>query len=679
MKFQLLFLIICFPVLTISAQINEIDSLKQELIREPDEANRINLQNIIARRYLRVNIDSTFIYATKALELADSNTYPLKFAYALNNLGIAYYYYRQFDTAIYLNEKALNIYEKTNDSVRYADVLINLGNISFEIGNYSEAQKSYERSLFIYKSTNHQTGISKALNNLGNALNYQGKYRQALDNYFKALNIETERNNTMGIGICQNNIGNMHVKLNNYQEALKSYQKAEEIYKKLGNNYMETSVLNQIAISYDNLHQSDTAIKIYLNALDNAVNNEYHHLISLIENNIGDLYFNQQKYHTALKYYDLAVVSSGKTNSNLEMAMAQVGVGRVYNEFNKPKESIKISQQAYDIAKKINAPDVLKHASITLSESYEQLGNTKEALHYYKVYKQMNDTLLNAENIKKITGLQWQYNFDKMQKELELEQHKKELEHQAKLKQMKIRRQVIIFFSLSMIIVLILILLWYRKNREAQISKLHIEINRNMQRILGQQMNPHFIFNTLKSIQYFILNNDIKESNVYLTRFSKLIRRILENSQYEFISVKNELDALELYMQLENVRLNHKFAYTIDVDSEIDIAEYKIPSLLLQPYVENAIWHGLANKEGIGEINIKLVLQNEAIQCIIYDNGIGRKKENETNVSGHTSLGSKITKDRIKLINELYKADIQPRYHNLEIGTKVEFLIPVIV
>lgn len=188
---------------------------------------------------------------------------------------------------------------------------------------------------------------------------------------------------------------------------------------------------------------------------------------------------------------------------------------------------------------------------------------------------------------------------------------------------------------------------------------------------LRAQMNPHFIFNSLNSINRFILQNNKEQASAYLTKFSRLVRLILQNAQLSFITLENELEALELYLKLEALRFNHHFTYRISVSDTIDPETIKVPPLLIQPYAENAIWHGLMHKEEKGHLEIEISKQDDVLYCKITDNGIGRKKAGEVNSKPASikSMGMRITADRIKLlhadnsyespvkINDLFAAD----------------------
>jgi ligand-binding sensor domain-containing protein len=172
---------------------------------------------------------------------------------------------------------------------------------------------------------------------------------------------------------------------------------------------------------------------------------------------------------------------------------------------------------------------------------------------------------------------------------------------------------------------------------------------------LRAQMNPHFIFNSLNSINRFILQNNKEQASEYLTKFSKLVRLILQNSNATLITLESELEALQLYLELESLRFNHRFSFKISVDDEIEAEIIKVPPLIIQPYAENAIWHGLMHKTGIGNLEIEIKEEKNFLQIKISDDGIGRKKAGELkskSAETHKSMGLKITEDRIAMMSK---------------------------
>ena len=203
------------------------------------------------------------------------------------------------------------------------------------------------------------------------------------------------------------------------------------------------------------------------------------------------------------------------------------------------------------------------------------------------------------------------------------------------------------------------------------------------------QMNPHFIFNSLNSIDSYIIRNESKQASEYLNNFARLMRLILQNSRSNYISLKDELVALGLYLQMESLRFKNKFSYVVDVQGDLDINATLIPPMLIQPYIENAIWHGIMCKTNgeAGKVELGIYKKDDNLLCTISDNGIGRKKaaelkERKSN-SHKRSMGMQITKDRIEIINKLYNLNTSVRIYDLEnengeaSGTRVELIIPI--
>jgi hypothetical protein len=221
-----------------------------------------------------------------------------------------------------------------------------------------------------------------------------------------------------------------------------------------------------------------------------------------------------------------------------------------------------------------------------------------------------------------------------------------------------------------------------RDQKDFKQQLLNLEMN-----ALRSQMNPHFLFNSLNSIKNYVVSKSKDEAADYLTKFSILMRMILENSRKKFLYLSEEIEMLSLYVEMEQRRLNHSFDYLVDIDDRVDMSFFVAP-LLLQPYVENAIWHGLMNKEGQRHLSFIVASKDTGILCIIRDNGVGRDKSESLkkgNVSSKKSLGLKITNDRFKRINQMYniKADVQTidlfDKDGHAIGTEVRIYLPQIL
>lgn len=223
------------------------------------------------------------------------------------------------------------------------------------------------------------------------------------------------------------------------------------------------------------------------------------------------------------------------------------------------------------------------------------------------------------------------------------------------------------------------------RKREAQNAGLERALLSLKLKALRAQMNPHFTFNVMNSIQHFILEKDEESAQRYLSKFSKLIRIILQHSEEDTIPLADEVKALELYLGLEAMRFEYRFEYSIHLDSSIDMNATKIPSMLIQPYVENAIKHGITSLKEKGNITIAIENRGSELKCTIEDNGVGRRAAAGRKMgTGHRSFGTSITKERLSVINALNNGHLTEKTIDLknkagdDSGTRVEIYIPTV-
>ena len=298
---------------------------------------------------------------------------------------------------------------------------------------------------------------------------------------------------------------------------------------------------------------------------------------------------------------------------------------------------------------------------------------------------------------------------------MQLDNYKKTLENEKKtgmlnllnkdnqLKKVKLKQETLVKNSLAFGLVVLLLLgffiirmlslkrknerlkfetaLQIEKQRQTDLQKQSIELE---MQALRAQMNPHFIFNCLSSINRFILKNESKVASKYLTRFSRLMRMVLINSNKQLISLEDELQTLRLYLEMERLRFKNHFNYRISFLNEIEADNVFLPPLLLQPFCENSIWHGMMNKDGEGVLQIDLEIVEDSLRCTITDNGVGRKKAAELKTKtaeNEKSMGLKITSDRLSLFNQEKNIQTFFKIEDLEdesgepTGTKVIFTI----
>jgi sensor histidine kinase YesM len=320
-------------------------------------------------------------------------------------------------------------------------------------------------------------------------------------------------------------------------------------------------------------------------------------------------------------------------------------------------------------------PQLLKTYQL-LSDIFHQIGNNDSAYYYLIKYNTLKDSIQNRQFLLRIYNSKREVEDERRTSQINL------LNKDNQLKEQKLKQEATVKKSLiaGLILIVLLAAFIFRTlilKRKSELQKQKLENEKKQAELqqratelemqaLRAQMNPHFIFNCLSSINKFILTNDTDGASDYLTRFSRLIRQVLTNSQLSTIPLSDEVEMLRLYLDMERLRFSESFDYNIIYENTIEPETIYIPPMLLQPFCENAIWHGLMHKEGQGKLEVMLSLQNGQLQCIIADNGVGREKaaeiKNRSN-GKQKSFGLKITTDRLalfnneKLVNSFYKTE----------------------
>jgi LytS/YehU family sensor histidine kinase len=286
---------------------------------------------------------------------------------------------------------------------------------------------------------------------------------------------------------------------------------------------------------------------------------------------------------------------------------------------------------------------------------------------------------------KVIESTQFRFNQQKERQTLNVYFNEKLTEQQLLAQEKQYHARLWLYALLAGLGVLIFIAFWYNLKMKSGYGKKMKEVE---MRALRAQMNPHFIFNCLGSINRYIVKSDTKTASHYLTKFSKLIRLILDNSSSDHVTLEAEIQTLQLYLDMESLRFDYAFEYEILKDKGLDESMIQLPSMLIQPYVENAIWHGLLQKEEKGKLWIRFKkINGHLLQAEIEDNGIGRKRAAELKskeMIKHKSYGMQISSERIQIINHLYQLKNSVSIHDLTNengdagGTRIVVQIPIV-
>jgi tetratricopeptide (TPR) repeat protein len=414
----------------------------------------------------------------------------------------------------------------------------------------------------------------------------------------------------------------------------------------------------------------------------------------------GRLFYFQGQYEKALTNFQRALQYNREVNDQNQIMILLDGIGQLYLTTGQLDSAFIYANESLTMSTQTGMAESEKGAFQIISSFYEQQHQFDSALFYFKKYTLLKEGALTKELNKKLGTYKYEQQFAVLNNEKEIQR--------VKLGNAVVLKKILIG-SISILVVLALIIFWNitlkRKNEsnlrelaenELQIQKLETEktmtemeqrtIELEMQ-ALRAQMNPHFIFNSLNSIHLFILENNRAQASKFLAKFSRLIRLILQNSQTSFITLESELESLSLYLDMESLRFNYHFSFHISIHPEIDVSELNIPPLIIQPYVENAIWHGLMHKEEKGQLDIEVSEEGDHLYFKIIDNGIGRKKASELaskSATKHKSMGLRITANRIAMMQHSNGEESPVKINDLvepdgtAAGTEVVIKMPLI-
>lgn len=488
-------------------------------------------------------------------------------------------------------------------------------------------------------------------------------------------------------------MGLMHMFSEDYPTALTYWRKLFSGSKNpflVGWNLMEYAEL----LTQSNL--PDSAL-FYYNLFDSAGAETKDLRLFLVSK--GEYFHFLKQYHTALPYLKKGLIYHSQFKDFAQTKRTLLDIAKVYSAIQQNDSAIRYAQEGLAMALQAKAKPHIRDGYEILYSVYDRMNKADSAYHYYRNYIDMKEMVMNDQMKGKIAAYKHEQEITSLNKEKQLQQQK--LNQTAEQ-----RRFLIIGIAGLLLLGIFLIrnIMLKRKNEanrreiaenelllqkvenEKTKAELELQATELEMQALRAQMNPHFIFNSLNSINRFILQNNKAQASEYLTKFSKLVRMILQNSQASLITLESELEALELYLDLEALRFEQHFTYKISVPKDIDIEILKVPPLIIQPYAENAIWHGLMHKEDKGHLAIEVSQEKDQLFVKITDDGIGRKQAAglaSKSATRHKSMGLKITADRIAMLHKLNGGESPVLINDLvnndgsSAGTEVIIKIPV--
>ena len=582
-------------------------------------------------------------------------------------------------------EKALALSKKIKFRIAEGNAYLNLGNGAIISGNYSKALEyfSLAQTLFENETASDlevKKGLAKSYGSIGVVFSEQSNYATALQYYLKAARIYEAIKDLPKCAKVYNNIGIVYKSELADFKALTYFIKAKKIQEQLKDPNIGITYTN-IANGYLKQNDLKKAFDFYTKAKTSLDANPNSRALGEWYNNFGLFYKAYSKPEAAIKNWKLAITTFKSIDDKFGVADTYLYLGQLYLEQNKLQDALTNASQALQLAKELGILEQKMLSEKLLSTIYTQQHNPTAALEHYQLYSQAKDSLTNAENIRK--GVEAEMNYENEKREVI---HKKELEKrelllQEQSKQSKMQLFFAVLFGLLLFGIGFLI---YSRIQLRKTLTLQKELAEYEQKALHLQMNPHFVFNCLGSISSFIVNNGTESAIKYLAKFSKLMRLTLEYSKESLIPIDKEIESLQNYLELEQLRFNHKFNFAISKSQAIE-DDVALPPLLLQPFIENAIIHGVIPRKEQGKIEIQFSIDDNNLICVIEDNGIGFEKSKsmkENTVVVHKSMALDITKKRLQMIasSTHQKADFsieEIKNNNEVVGTKVVLHLPI--
>jgi tetratricopeptide (TPR) repeat protein len=571
-------------------------------------------------------------------------------------------------------QEALGMSLAQNDLFNEGKCYVLLGEINENIQEWKLALENYTTASQRLSIDHAESSENKmALRGLG-AMNLKlGLFDEALNYYQQcmALNLDRTEKSERLLDISE-----VYFQMGNYDRALKVLDDIP-LNKKPVSQSIETRIQNQKAKIEVRKNNFDRSKGLYQNSI-NAV--RAGKKVEPIENqslqdtkeDIANQLKKNEKYDEEISVRKQAIDFNLENRNATEVAKDKVAIGKTLEVKGENAAALKEMEEAGAIADTIDNAREQAKAYLALADLYEKNKRTQNALSTYHKY---SDAVKRSE-VQNETRLTEKSALIKKQKDIE------ELTSVVSLgqrdetiaRQTVFRQQLVIYGLLGIIAIIGTTSFFIYKNaRASKIANQLLAL-----KSLRSQMNPHFIFNALNSVNHFIATRDERAANQFLSEFSQLMRIVLETSQEDFISLQQEQEILSLYLKLEHYRFRDKFDYEIVLDPVINTENLEIPPMLIQPYLENAVWHGLRYQESKGKLSLHIHLQDQNLVAEIKDNGIGRKRSAELkteNQKKHFSMGLRNIGERLAILNQVYKTNYKVSIDDPKEGTGTEVKI----
>ena len=582
--------------------------------------------------------DSVLYYSSQGLKNISKSDNENK-AKLLRYKGMAFSRTHQSDSAFINLNKAIEINKKLNDLKSESKNLISIGAMYYKMEENIKAIEYFEKAYNVSSQINYTPSMTQALNNIGASYKYMGNYLEASKYYLQALgiarenNLKTDEANTLG------NIANCYSKIGDFDLSKEYHLLERKIFTEKNDTNGLINVCINLGYTYSKTGNKDSALVNYLQGWEYAKEKGTMLQKSALLSNIAAIYNTNAEYEKGIGYLQDAYLINKKTNREKGLINNNINLGGAYTKLQQYSAAKKHLDEALQLCQKNQNQHQLLDVYNAFATFYNEIGNYSEAYNYKNEAYLLSDTILTAEIAEKMQELQIQYETREKEQQITELLHKNEI---SELTTQKQRRNIIIIIILftSIIGTTLLYSTQNRLKRKRNESELK-------NRLFRSQMNPHFIFNALTSIQNYIYNNKSDEAAHYLSNFSGLMRDILEGSANETITLEQEINIVSNYCTLQKMRKKELFDFSIENNTS---DEYIIPPMLAQPFIENATLHAFKGIDYKGHIWIRYKTFIDKFIIEIEDNGIGfdidEKKQSE-----HKSMALKLTRERINALN----------------------------
>jgi len=652
---------------------DKVDSLIIELNKAHYE-KKTDILLQLSKIYRNKSLDTSKLYAKQALQIALTENDKHKTALFYNELGIICIYEGNTKDALTYVNKGLDIIDSKDEKLLY-NLLSNKGSALVYSGELDEGLILFNQVLKYHKKNNDSLKVADLYNNIGVINFHKGEYEKAMENMLASVEIYEKKGMHSIVAGSYGNIALIFNEMNNFKKAAEYNLKALNTYIELNDYHEQAGLLINLANIYKNVDSLNKSILYLQRALLIAKENNYTGLEALVYSNLGSIYEKQGLYKEASEY----IKKSLEINKQMGNAEGQTKdlriLGGVLKKQKKYNLALQYLNKSEKLAEKIKLVSEYYEIYLEKSEVYEALDNHKKSLEYFRKYITLKDSIFNEEKNKQITEIETKYLTEQKEKEIII------LSDENSKQKLIILKSKYFTYSLFVLIIIILLFgfLLFRNNKIKNRQKtLELE-----QKLFRSQMNPHFIFNSLSSIQTYIIKNKAIEAGAFLADFAILMRLVLENSRVEYIPLEQEIETMKYYLQMQKLRFEYHFSHTFEIDENLETEYVLIPPMLTQPFIENALEHAFNIKKSDNILYVRYMQYNKFLQVEVEDNGIGRKKALSTKKSKHKSFAVSLTKSRLENLNRRKKNKINFEMIDLisdtgnHLGTKIKFRIPL--